>query len=448
MQAISSEITVFIPTFNRHQWLRRAVESVLQETRVPILLHVFDNASTDGTQAFVAGIAASDPRVRYTRQTKNVGGTENYRTSFQSVATEYFVPLADDDWLLPNYLFEAYQQIEQHEELGAVIFFTEGRTENGEVVGQYPAQLDRRVQGFLTPEVHLRDWMRYGHYHWSSVLWRKKALDSIGLTFLDTGLPGDVDFQLQIFCRYPVLLTNKPGAVYCLHENQASRGYNLSNLHSWASVFARLDRTMREYRIFGTVEYAQLRKSMQALFKDLWNLPAETTMEGRKLLSSAVSAGFRLGDWDLAFDLLDRYTDAQPSAKPDTAIKSFVLPEIATSAEPDAAQYLSRIPGLLPSIVAWFKLGKDRLRFSAGAARESRAAEIDLKLSGCRNEIETLNSSVAKWKAKAEHAKAENERLKAKINAMREERKEQSEMRLPARIRRWWRRVRGKASHL
>jgi glycosyltransferase involved in cell wall biosynthesis len=446
MQAISSEITVFIPTFNRHQWLRRAMESVLQETRVPILLHVFDNASTDGTEAFVAGIAATDPRVRYTRQTTNVGGTENYRTAFQSVATEYFVPLADDDWLLPDYLFEAYQQIQQNEELGAVIFVTEGRTANGEVAGQYPSQLDRRILGFLTPDMHLRDWMRYGHYHWSSVVWRKNALDSIGLTFLDTGLPGDVDFQLQIFCRYPVYLTNKPGAVYCLHENQASRGYNLSNLHSWVSVFARLDRAMREYKIFSAIEYAQLRKSMQALFKDLWNLPAETTLEGRKLLSTAVSAGFRLGDWDLAFKLLNRYIDAQPGTKPDTAIKTFMLPEIATPAEPEPEKYLSRIPGLLPSIVAWFKLNNDRLRFSTAASRESQASEIDVKLSGCLKEMEALNASVARWRAKAEFAKAENERLKAKINTMREERKKQSETRWPARIRHWWRRVRGKTS--
>lgn len=448
MHNSSSEITVFIPTFNRQQWLQRAVESVLQETRIPIVLHIFDNASSDGTEGYVATLAASDARVRYTRQPENVGGTENYRDAFKSVATEYFVPLADDDWLLPNYLFDAYHQIEPQKELGAIIFVTEGRTESGEVIGQYPAQMDRRALGYLTPKEHLRDWMRYGHYHWSSVLWRKKALDSIGLTFLDTGLPSDVDFQLQIFCRHPVRLVDKPGAVYCLHENQASRGYNLSNLRSWASVFARLDRTMRVHKIFSPAEYAQLRKSMQSLFKALWNLPPETALEGRKLLSSAISAGFRLGDWELAFDLIDRYVVAQPGAEHDASIKSFVLPEIANAAEPDGPELLSRVPGLLPSIIGWFKLNNDRLRVLARMPHESQAAEINARLASHLNQIEALSSSVAKWRAKADHAKAENERLKKKVITLREERKRHTEIRLTGRIRSWWKRVRGKTLHL
>ena len=454
MQANSAAITVFIPTYNRHQWLKQAVESVLQETRVPILLHVFDNASTDGTEAFVSSLSAADARVRYTRQPENVGGTNNYRTAFQSISTEYFVPLADDDWLLPGYLFEAYHEIQQQHELGAVIFVTEGRNESGEVLGQYPAQVGRRTLGFLTPEAHLRDWMRYGHYHWSSVLWRKNALDSVGLSFLDVGLPGDVDFQLQVFCRHPVVLVNKPGAVYRLHTHQTSRDYNLANLESWALVFRRLDRTMRECQVFAALEYSQLRTSMQSLFKPLWNIPADPPLDGPKLLSTAVSAGFRLGDWDLAFDLIDRYAGTESVTERDATIKSFVLPEFAIAVDPDASERLSRISGLLPSIVAWFKLTDDTIRRSdirPGANPSptrppvSRTAESSSQISICLNEIDALKSSVARWRAKAERAKAENKRLKAKINTMREERKKQSETRLPARIRRWWRQVRGKA---
>ena len=44
-----SVITVVIPTFNRVESLRIALASVLRETRIPIKVHVFDNASEDGT---------------------------------------------------------------------------------------------------------------------------------------------------------------------------------------------------------------------------------------------------------------------------------------------------------------------------------------------------------------------------------------------------------------
>ena len=66
-------ITVILPTFNRRQWLQRAVESVLQEKRIPVSLHIFDNASTDGTEEYVLSAAAADSRIRYTRNPSNIG---------------------------------------------------------------------------------------------------------------------------------------------------------------------------------------------------------------------------------------------------------------------------------------------------------------------------------------------------------------------------------------
>src|SRR6266480_5835394 len=102
-------ITVAIPTYNRVADLQIAIESVLSERRVPIIVHVFDNASTDGTQAFLEGLVRDEPRLRYTRRPANVGGLLNCHLSLRAVETEYFVPLADDDWLYPDFLHEAYE---------------------------------------------------------------------------------------------------------------------------------------------------------------------------------------------------------------------------------------------------------------------------------------------------------------------------------------------------
>ncbi|RST54309.1 glycosyltransferase family 2 protein [Variovorax sp. MHTC-1] len=93
-------ITVVIPTFNRRAHLQTAVESVLAERRVPIALHIFDNASTDETEKYGRALAAQDLRVSYTRRSENIGATGNYSQALASISTEYFVPLADDDCLL------------------------------------------------------------------------------------------------------------------------------------------------------------------------------------------------------------------------------------------------------------------------------------------------------------------------------------------------------------
>lgn len=443
-------ITVILPTFNRREWLQRAVESVLREKRVPILLHIFDNASTDDTHEYARIVAASDSRVRYTRNPLNIGGTANYIQALHSIDTEYFVPLADDDWLFPDFLFEAYNQLERIPELGAAVFVTSILAEGSEeTVGTLPPHRTEATWGELTPETHLREWMRHGHYSWSSVLWRKDTLETIGSPYFHVGLPSDVDFQLQIFCRHPVCLTNRPGSAFFMHANQASRGFSLSDLHSWAALFKRLDRTVRERNLFAGHEYLGLRKVMQNRYRDAWNLPSNFPVEGRRLLSSAVSAGFRLGDWDLAFALLDRFVASQPDEK----IRDFVLPEISDVAVPSDIEFLSKVRGLLPSVIAWFKITKGHLDASRGSfepqivARqdlESQLNEITCKLSVSQIANDSLSSSLEKWRTRAISAESDRKKLKLKVNVLRSELKNELGKSIHVRVRSWWRRIRGK----
>ena len=58
-------ISVVIPTYNRAQTIRMAVDSVLNQTYRDIELIIVDDASTDGTQDVVTQIA--DDRIRYLR---------------------------------------------------------------------------------------------------------------------------------------------------------------------------------------------------------------------------------------------------------------------------------------------------------------------------------------------------------------------------------------------
>jgi glycosyltransferase involved in cell wall biosynthesis len=68
-------ITIAIPTFNRFQLLKSAIDSALNQTYPNIEVLVCDNASTDLTE-FMVG-QCTDPRLRYVRHTENVGIVEN-----------------------------------------------------------------------------------------------------------------------------------------------------------------------------------------------------------------------------------------------------------------------------------------------------------------------------------------------------------------------------------
>jgi glycosyltransferase involved in cell wall biosynthesis len=97
-------VTVGVPTYNRPDGLRRAVESVLAQTYRELDVVISDNASTDGTEAVCRSLAAADDRVRYVRQPHNLGLTENFNFVLSTPRTEFVMALADDDRLESDFV--------------------------------------------------------------------------------------------------------------------------------------------------------------------------------------------------------------------------------------------------------------------------------------------------------------------------------------------------------
>ncbi|MFZ1752155.1 MAG: glycosyltransferase family 2 protein [Caldilineaceae bacterium] len=109
-------VSVGIPTYNRLPMLRRAVDSVLQESYPHIELIITDNASTDGTSAFCEEIARLDPRVRYLRHSANCGAHGNFISALQQATGVYFMWLGDDDWVDPGYIEQCIEILQSRED--------------------------------------------------------------------------------------------------------------------------------------------------------------------------------------------------------------------------------------------------------------------------------------------------------------------------------------------
>jgi glycosyltransferase involved in cell wall biosynthesis len=109
---------VGLPTYNRATTLKRAVESVLAQDYSPLELIISDNASTDGTQAICEDFCRRDNRIRYLRQATNVGAAANFKAVLDTARGEFFMWLADDDWLDSGYVREctrALMQLPDHQ---------------------------------------------------------------------------------------------------------------------------------------------------------------------------------------------------------------------------------------------------------------------------------------------------------------------------------------------
>src|SRR5689334_15432360 len=97
-----SQITTIIPTYRRPQLLRRAIQSVLNQTYPHFQLWVYDNASGDETADVVAEFMQKDPRVKYHCHPHNIGAVANFNYGMAQVTTAYFSFLSDDDVVLPH----------------------------------------------------------------------------------------------------------------------------------------------------------------------------------------------------------------------------------------------------------------------------------------------------------------------------------------------------------
>lgn len=295
-------ITVVIPTYNRRDMLETAVTSVLQENRVPISLHVFDNASSDGTDAYLEALAKRDPRVTVTRNSSNIGCFKNYIKALDSIKSAYYVPLADDDFLVQDFLFDAYRLLKSYPDAYAAVFFAESRNKEGQLECSYPTRTDDPKQGLLLPHAHMEAFFTFGHYVWSSILWRTETLKHVGYPYFHTDLCSDVDFQIQVFAKYPVVLSPQIGAVYNAHGDQASTAYDVNSVACWSKMIARMDTAVSP--LFKAGEYLALRSRLLDRYRGIWNIPAKTAIEPRKRLALAAIAGTRLNDWPLAVRLM------------------------------------------------------------------------------------------------------------------------------------------------
>lgn len=97
-------VTIGIPTRDRARLLKRALATALAQDYAPLEVVIYDNASSDDTARLCAEEAERDDRVRYVRQDRDQGAVDNFEAVLEAARGEYFMWLADDDWLDLDYV--------------------------------------------------------------------------------------------------------------------------------------------------------------------------------------------------------------------------------------------------------------------------------------------------------------------------------------------------------
>jgi glycosyltransferase involved in cell wall biosynthesis len=94
-------LTIAIPTYNRLEYLKELLPRLFKqcEPYSEIEVLISDNCTTDGTLQYIRDISARKPKVRYRRNSTNVGGDENFVLCVESARGEYVWLFGDDELL-------------------------------------------------------------------------------------------------------------------------------------------------------------------------------------------------------------------------------------------------------------------------------------------------------------------------------------------------------------
>lgn len=97
-------VTVVIMTYNRAHLIKKAINSVLNQTLKNWKVLIIDDGSTDDTMKTVEPFLKKDNRIDYYRLAKNLGICRVLNIALKIVDTKYMVQLDSDDWLENNAL--------------------------------------------------------------------------------------------------------------------------------------------------------------------------------------------------------------------------------------------------------------------------------------------------------------------------------------------------------
>jgi len=91
-------VSIIMPTYNREQLLRRAIQSVLTQTYQDFELIIVDDGSTDNTERLAKSF--NSDKIRYIRHRENKGPAAARNTGIQSAKGDYIAfQDSDNEWM-------------------------------------------------------------------------------------------------------------------------------------------------------------------------------------------------------------------------------------------------------------------------------------------------------------------------------------------------------------
>lgn len=198
-------VTVYITNYNYDQYLRTAIESVLNQNFRDFELIIIDDGSTDRSREIIREYA-DHHKTRVIFQ-ENKGLNKSIDVAIKAARGQYVMRLDADDFLDENALLVLTRELEVDDDTALVFPDYYYVDENDEVIGQ------ERRNDFSDVTVQDRP------AHGACTLFRKRVLEEVGSYNTDYTCQDGYDIWVKIINKYDVKNVNLPLFYYRQHDD-------------------------------------------------------------------------------------------------------------------------------------------------------------------------------------------------------------------------------------
>jgi len=189
-------VSVVIPTYDRPEYLKRAVESVLEQTHENVELIVVDDHSPTPAEAILSDLSHGTVQVRHVRHSENRGANAARNSGIEAATGEFVAFLDDDDYWKPTKLERQLDVFETSSaDVGVVCTGVQYVDEDGALVAEVPICDGDTIQSVVDGDIPTT---------FSALMIRSSVIDEAGLP--DERFPSWQDLEwcvrLSQHCRF------------------------------------------------------------------------------------------------------------------------------------------------------------------------------------------------------------------------------------------------------
>lgn len=194
-------VTVILPVYNGENYVRFAIESVLNQTVKDLELVVVDDGSTDSTPEIIASYG---PPLRYVRQ-ENTGVAGAFNHGLRLAQGKYISWLSHDDIFQPTKLEKQLEALRKLDSPGICYTDIESIDSEGRVVTEY--KLPEYVRGETLRRVLTGGPICSACY---SLMYDRRCIEQAGTYSVELRYTQDVDMLSRLVRHFPLLHVPEP----------------------------------------------------------------------------------------------------------------------------------------------------------------------------------------------------------------------------------------------